>query len=289
VQVAKNARDRAAALQKLAETRRETGVGSAADVSRSRLNTLRREEELAQRDGDLAVSLAVLRAALVMEEDAAVSLRDSLEAMTAYSAAGDRGAGRYPELDSGRAQLRAAEADVDVARSGYIPNVELFGAGSYGSGAIGGTTGGLGLAPYMAPLSDRFQPWAGFVQAGGVVTWRAFDLFVVRDRVRQAEQAASGAKANLDEIAREVGERRAEARAKEDRAKKRALVLSNGLTVAAESVQLAKGRYETGNTILTEVLDAELDSIAIQARQVEAAYDLAVAHIERLRAEGMSL
>jgi outer membrane protein TolC len=63
-------------------------------------------------------------------------------------------------------------------------------------------------------------------------------------------------------------------------------MLRQGQGTAREAVLLARARYESGNSILTEVLDAELEAITVEQRQVQAAYDLAVAHLDRLHAEG---
>lgn len=284
--VARAAHERALALVKVAETRRDTGVGTEADVARSRLNALRRQEELTTLEGDVDVALATLRAALVLPEGAPIALRDSLDTLGTYEGTSS---GRYPEVLADTARVSAAEADARVARAGYLPRIDLFASGAYQTGLVGGTAGGLGLAPVVSPLSERFQGFQGEATAGVMLTWRGFDMFVVRDRVAQADATADIARATLAETQRAVGGRRAEARARETRARQRVAVLASGDTVANDSVRLARGRYDSGTAILTEVLDTELDRIAVQARQVDAAYELAVAHIERLRAEGSFL
>ena len=286
LEVSRTARERAMALVNLAETRNRTGVGSLADVARTRLTALSRDEELAAREGDVAVAYATFRALLVLDENAPVALTDSLDALADY---GTQAKSAYPEMRAANARVNAADRDADVARAGYIPNVELFAAGAYGTGAFTGTAGGTGLAPSAGPVSDRFGPFHGEVAAGAVVTWRGFDMFIVRDKIAAADRASDVARANRDETQRAVTGRRAESRAREERAKHRVDVLRTGDSTAKQAVDLARVRYETGNTILTEVLDAELERISVQARIVDAAYDLSVAHIERLRAEGLSL
>jgi outer membrane protein TolC len=112
--VVKHALDRARALSDLAVSRRDSGVGSPADVARSRLNVLRREEDVAARQTDLDVAQSVLRAALLLPTASPVEPANSLEALASMRA---ERAGVLPEIEQLRAQMAAARADVAVARA----------------------------------------------------------------------------------------------------------------------------------------------------------------------------
>lgn len=286
--VASAAKARADELVTLATVRAESGLGTAADVARSRLNRVRRDEELARRRGDVSAARALLRGALVLEPEDGESLElvDSLEAVADYRV--DAKTTQF-EVAAAQAKLRAAQYDVDGARAGYLPRVELFAAGTYGAGTMSSSPGDLGPMPILYGAPDRFSPLSGAVATGAVVTWRGFDGFLTRDRVAAARAEADAAECRKAEVARSVAERMAESRALEAAARERFDTLSGGLSVAREAVDLARSRYETGHAILTELLDAELDRIAVQSRSVEALRDLALAHIERLRAEGHTL
>jgi outer membrane protein TolC len=120
-------------------------------------------------------------------------------------------------------------------------------------------------------------------------TWKAFDMFVTRDKIAQADASNVAAGARLQQAQREVRSQLEQALVRERHAKQRVELLRDGSRIAREAVLLAKVRYETGNAILTEVLDAELEGTSIESRAVQAAYELAIAHVDRIQAEGRRL
>ena len=287
VDVAKDARDRAVELEAFARTRAATGVGIDADVARARLNRLQREEELLTREGERDVADALLRAVMLIDDERGVRPTESLDALATW---GGRARGTPPALLALEAEARAASQDVKVARSGTLPTVELFAGAQYGNGHHGllpFNSGPFSSAPPpVAPSARRVGPFAGSAAAGVLVSWTAFDFFVTRDRARDAELAAAVARADVEELRRTYRQAVQESRARETQARRRATILRQGEGTAGEAVRLARARYESGNSVLTEVLDAELEGIAVQQRQVQAAYELAVAHLDRLHAEG---
>ncbi len=286
VEVATHAGERAEALLRITTTRKNTGIGTDADVARSRLFLLNRQEEVAARQADADAALAVLRAALIIDSTNPLSPADSLETLSIMSG---HGPVVYPELQTLIAQARASEADVTVARAGYLPSIEVFAQGQYGNGSMGGSPAGLGLSPVVGPRDDRFGSFFGAASAGAVVSWKAFDMFITRDKIAHAQANTEVIKAQIADVERNLRGLRERATANEGNASRRVQILNGGKETAADAVRLARARYETGNAILTEVLDAELEGIGIVSRQVQAAYDLAAFHVERLRAEGLRL
>lgn len=284
--VARRAEERARELVDVAESRRSAGVGSEAEVLRTRLHGAVREEDAAFRRGQREAAVAVLRAALAYPDDALLALDSPLEELVRYRGRGERG---LPELVAQDARVRAADANARVARAGYGPTFELVAAGQYMSGAWTGSAGGLGLLPWSQAPLERTNPFVGDVSFGAVVTWRAFDVFVTRDRVADAEGQREVRRAQKAEIALSFASRHAEARARETQAQERLAILVSASRVAEDSVTSARARYEAGATILTEVLDAEIERIGVEGRRVDASFDWAVAHIDRLRAEGVVL
>lgn len=286
--VAERASARAQALVQLAERRRDAGAGAEADVARGRLNLVRREEERVSAAGDVEIAEAVLRAALALGDSLRVAVDEPLDAVAQLQAPPGLER-RWPEVQAARARVGAAESDVTVARAGYLPTIALFAGGQYGSGVFGGTPGGLSVAPAPGPGVDPTMPASGAAIGGAVLTWTAFDMFVTRDRVATAEQAVAASRAELADAQRVVFGNRNEASARRAQAEARVRVLASGASVAADAVRLARARYEAGTGIFTDAIEAELDSIALEARRVQASLDLALAHVDWLRAEGISL
>jgi outer membrane protein TolC len=282
--IAERALGRSEALTDIAERRKSSGISTEADVARAALNRLRRAEDVELRRGERAIAEAMLRAALVLDDDVHLipdGEMDEVRTVGPKTVTEER-----LEVMSLRSQVSAALSDRKVAFAGWLPRLEAFGSASYGNGNpffIGGVALDLGSA------TQRFGIFSGTAQAGLRVSWTGWDFFVTRDNVARAEAERSIAEMRLAEQERTVGRERGEAVARGEAAERRLLALSGSREVADKALRLAKIRYETGNALLTEVLDAELEAIAVESRKVQADYDAAVAHLDRLRAEGAEL
>ncbi len=276
--------ERSDAIASVAERRKASGISTEADVARTALNRLRRAEELETRSGERGIAEAVLRAALMLETDVHIVPRGDIAAVREVGAARDNP--DRLELSSLRAQVQAAHADAKVAFAGWLPRLEAFGTASYGNGSpffIGGTALGF------AGGTQRLGYFSGSATAGLRLSWTGWDFFVTRDNVARAEADRSITEMRLAEQERTVRREREEAKARVLQAERRLAALEGTREVAARAVRLARARYETGNAVLTEVLDAELEAISVESRQVQADYDAAAAHLDRLRAEGAEL
>ncbi|MCC6808912.1 MAG: TolC family protein [Deltaproteobacteria bacterium] len=286
VQIAARAAERSASIVDLAERRKASGLSTEADVARARLNLLRRAEEVELRRGDQAIAASVLRAALVLDQDVSVIAVEPLAQIRTVQASGG-GADRLEAL-SLRSQILALEGDRKVAFSGWLPKLELFGQAFYGNGSPV-PAGGAAVDIGNTGLTQRFGIFSGNVSAGLRVTWTGWDFFVTRDNVARVEAERSAAEARLAADVRTYARERAEAAARVEQSLRRISALAGATETAATAVRLARVRYETGNSLLTEVLDAELEAISVEARAVQAEYDAASAHLDQLRAEGKEL
>jgi outer membrane protein TolC len=283
--IAVRAEERSQSLVDLAERRRASGLSTEAEVARAQLNLLRRTEETQVRRGERAIAEAVLRAALVLDQTTDIAPAEPLEAVRAVAASGttqDR-----LEVMSLKSQLLALDADKRVAFAGWLPRLELFAQAAYGNGS---PTFVGGLAVDLAGGSlQRLGVFSGNASAGVRVSWTGWDFFVTRDNVARVEAERSAAQARLAADTRTYDRERAEASARVEQADARVKALAGASPTAATAVRLARVRYETGSALLTEVLDAELEAISVESRQVQAQLDAASAHLDRLRAEGKEL
>lgn len=285
MQIADRALERSQSLVEMAERRRASGLATEADVARGKLNLLRRMEDSQARRGDQQIAAAVLRAALVMEQTVPVVAAEPISAVRSVKPVGE--GGERLEALSLKAQVTALEADRKVAFGGWLPRLELFGNAAYGNGSplfIGGLAIDVGGA-----TTQRFGVFSGSASFGAKLSWTGWDFFVTRDNVARADAEKSAAEARLKSEQRTYEREKAEAHARIDQADQRLLALAGAKETAATAVRLARVRYETGNALLTEVLDAELEAISVESRQVQAEYDAASAHLDVLRAEGKEL
>jgi outer membrane protein TolC len=285
MQIAERAAERSRGLADLAERRKASGLSTEAEVARAQLNLLFRTEEVQARRGEQAVAAAVLRAALVLDQSLSVVAADPLSHVRAVQAATD--GGERLEALSLRSQIAALEADRKVAFGGWLPRLELFGQASYGNGSplfVGGLAIDIG-----GGSTQRFGVFSGSASAGVRLSWTGWDFFITRDNVARVQAEKSAAEARLQSEQRVYEREKAEALARVEQARQRISALVGAKDTAATAVRLARVRYETGTALLTEVLDAELEAISVESRQVQAEYDAAAAHLDRLRAEGKEL
>jgi outer membrane protein TolC len=283
--VSARAKSRAVALVDLATRRRDAGVGAEADVARARLNLVRREESALMASYEVDAAQVLLRSALAADDDTRVALSTPLMAIASLRG---RGARELPELTAARAVVTEANAARGVAHSGYFPTIELFASGSVGSGGFVGTSAGLGMAPAAGIGVDLTLPVRGAATGGVMLTLRAFDNFVTRDRVAVAEQSVAAASARLRDTERAARAKRSEAAVRYAEAAARLRVLSDGVALADDAARLARARYEAGTGIFTDTIEAELESLAVEVRRIDATLQLASARVNELRAEGVS-
>lgn len=272
--VSEKAYSRARELVEITRKRREAGIDTEADVARAQLNLIRYEEELVTRRGDSLTALTTLRSVLLLDQHLPIELEGSLRDIAATAIQSST----HPELARAREALAAARADKRAAESGYLPTVELFGIAQYGNTLPG--------APTTPHGDDRFGFASGSAAAGMMATWTAFDFFLTRDRIDTAEAGVALRRAEHDLTAVELERRRDEAVRREQAAASRLRVLNGAQRVAARASTLARGAYETGNATLVEVLDAEIEAIRLETNRVQAGLQLALAHIDRMYAEG---
>lgn len=283
-QIAERSLERSQSLVDVAQRRRASGLGTDAEIARAKLNVLRALEDTESRRGGEDISSAVLAAVLMYDSGTRFEPSDTLEQVGNYGQALNEG--ERPEILSLRSQVTAAEHDRKVAFAGYLPRLELFANATYGNGQLfflSGVPIGFGQA------GDFLGVFSGNVSAGARLTWTGWDFFVTRDQVAQAEVQAAQLEARLQETERLARRERDEASARERQSKKRMEALSGGKETAEVAIRLARARYEAGTGILTEVLDAEIEAIGIESRVIQASLDYAVAHVDRLRAEGKDL
>ncbi len=284
--VARSALGRSDRLVEAAVARRESGLASEADVLRAELARARWLDEVAAREGDIAVALTIVKSALLLDEGTEIQTTDSLDVLQSLPR---HGTSSRPDVEAAHAEARALVADREVARAAYFPRVELFAQGLYGN-AVPTTApvGGTSPTGVSAPTPLQLDAFQGSAVVGARLTLTLFDFFVTRDAVARAEATASAQTARAADLVRRVAAGRQEAQARETASLRRGHVLADAARKGALAVELARARYETGNATLTDVISTDLETTEIATRSVQAAVDLATAHINKIVAEGYS-
>lgn len=169
----------------------------------------------------------------------------------------------HPALLASRYRSMAMNERIGVARADWFPQITAFGRYRYSR-----------PNPYFFLDQDEFR---GSWEAGIAATWTIWDWNsrgAAIDRARAELRSASAAEAELQStIELEVERRRLEA----IRAAAALSAAQTALESARESFRIARGEYELGAALTSQVLDAEADLRSAELRVAGARADLAVA------------
>ncbi len=172
-----------------------------------------------------------------------------------------------PELLRFAKLAQAQERNIDIARAGYRPSVDLV--GSYGL--------------YKAGRSNRFDDSLEGWTAGVQSTWAIFDGRATAGRVAQARSQARQATLTLNEqtLAIEVEVRSALSSLQEASELAEAAVKVVGQ--AEEALRLANARYGAGSATQLDVLQAQVSLTQARDNQLQAnySYNVALAALRR--------
>jgi outer membrane protein len=176
---------------------------------------------------------------------------------------------KRPEILALRSRIAAADANVKIARSAFLPQASISGGFDYAN-----------PNPRILPLAPQ---WNGTWSAGLTLSLTAFDGGRTAAAVAQAQAQAQAARHQLDDLERHI---RLEVTTRVlDLATARAAIeVSNrNLEAAKENVRVARDRYEEGVIPSSELLDAETALLHAGLDQTTTATELqvAVANLDR--------
>lgn len=223
------------------------------------------QENLSRAQNGEALALAGLRALLGLRGNAALDVA-ALETVPLPSDARKE----RPELTAAAAAVRAAESAVGIEKADWYPQVGLTASLIYDRGVFANDGD---MLSYMAGIGASWRIWDGMLTAGKVEAAEA----------RVAELRAQHARAELG-MDFQVEQARIKARDAETRVE----VSAKAISLAEESVQLARARFGEGLAVPTQLVDAETALTGARIRHAEAKTDLQIAHLELRRALGLS-
>lgn len=174
-----------------------------------------------------------------------------------------------PELAALGAQVRAAEAQLQLAKAGLNPTLALRGEYSKSEASLftSGTNWQIVLGA-SKPILD-----------GGLT----------RSQVSGAEARLKQAQLALDAEKQQIALDVTQPYLSLDQATKQLQVATQGVVNARERARVAQVRFQAGVTTGIEVLDAQTSVAAAEAAQVNANYDLQLALIQLYQAMGRPL
>jgi outer membrane protein len=180
----------------------------------------------------------------------------------------------HPSLRESRAQQEADAAQLWIARSAYLPSLQLQ----------------YSLQHTAADTLDFV--WSNFAEQGYValaLNWQVFDGFERHNQTSQANAALQSARA--EEVSRalqiEQDVRAAHSRLQTAYASHQAARLS--VELAAEDLRLGEARYQTGTGSFVDLVDARTRSAVADVELITTTYDFYLALVQLELATGLNL
>lgn len=190
-----------------------------------------------------------------------------------------------PELHAARARLAAQLEVVRMAVSEYYPQLGAYALLQYGNNPALAGAGSRAVFPSANP----FKELAGDMQVGLTLGINVFDTLNTYTKVKDARLEAARLEAAVEEVRREVEAEIRATRARVQRFSDLSARLLEARTLAQDNLKISLQRYEDGNALLLDLLDAELELLDVERRQVDAATELALAAFELNAATGETL
>ncbi len=260
--------------QRLTETRRELGAGSALDVqsSRARLKAIEADLPLLRSLETAArYRLAVLQGLNPGALDAMLAPRPT------PALARPLPLGNTRDLLRNRADVRAAErrlaaatARVGVATADLFPRISIRGFAGFLSGDA------------SALVAGRNQAWS----VAPAISWAALDMGSVRARLRASEAGADAAAVQYEQAVLAALEEAENALQDYARRQERLRIVIDQAAAAREAERLAQIGYREGGTDFLALLDAQRAQLAADDALAEAEAAVNIAAVMVYKALG---
>ncbi len=175
-----------------------------------------------------------------------------------------------PELQAARAQVDAAEAMLAAAKAGQRPTVHAMARYQY---------------DYGWRLEGDGNSWMAAVE----VDYPLFDGWQTRSAVRQARSQLNNAREQLRKLTLELQWQLEQARLNYQLARQQLQVTETLVSQADEAASISRARFQTGDLLSTELIDAETRLTEALVRRSNARTNEKIALAEILRAAGVPL
>lgn len=274
LQVAQDTADNARRSVEITRLRLDGGISPRTDLRQAEQVLATAEEALAQQTTALALDENLIRLLVGAEFDRGL-LPGSLEEVTASIRTLPAGVDssvllRRPDIIEAEYGLRAANADIGVARARMFPSISL--------------TGLLGLA--SDSLSALFSGDAFRASAGADVSQVIFDAGGRRADVAVSEAQRDAALANYERTVQVAFREVADALAVQGTLTERLRAVRANSEAAADTARLTEARYRGGIDNFLASLDAQRSLYTARRREVETDFAVVLSRIALYRALG---
>lgn len=255
---------------RLADARFRAGAVLQSDVLRAKVQLAEVQEMLTRSQNGISVAAAALNFAMgvpqsneyiVQEELTPKDVAMGLDFMVSEAIS------KRPDLLSVELNRRNAEKGISLARTDYLPNLNLMGQIDWNSTNFAGADA---------------RSWS--VMA--VLQWNIFDGLVTKSRVREAYSATQRMKAVEEQTKSSVQLQVRQAYYNLKASLDRIATTTSSVQEAEEGLRILQKRYEVGMTNFVDVLGAETALIRARNNALQALYDNNVSSSELKLATG---
>lgn len=175
-----------------------------------------------------------------------------------------------PDLRVAERELAAATARVGISVADLFPKISLL--GNFGYDALDSSGIGKGAAETYA--------------FGPVISWAAFDLGRVRQRIKGDRAAADGALARYEQVVLLALEDAESSLTTYARSRDRQARLQGAAQASAQAAEIAKLRFDGGVANFLDVLDAQRTLLVAESELARGETDMATALVAVYKALG---
>lgn len=251
-----------------AQSVRQAGMSTDADVLSIRVHLASVKEQEVRSQADLQVAGAALNEAIGVPLDTPHQLSTQLTVLGSTESATDQTPAARPEARQALLAAQAAEQQIAAAKSSLLPQVGLRGAFE----------------------ADRQR----FIDRGGAnwmlavsLKWNLFNGNSDRARIAEAQQELVAAHARQRQVDQAVRLQVRKAEADLKASGERVAVSSAAVRAAEESLRISKNRFGAGLSTVTDLLRTETALLDVRLRRLAAIYDQRVAAVALEQAEGL--
>ena len=163
--------------------------------------------------------------------------------------------GRRPEVANAKLQVEVQHQLVRMARSGFFPQLTLFGLFQYGNNAFNVGT----QARSLTSAANPFDNLSGNFTAGAQLTMNFFDTLNTYTQTADAHYLEEINKQEVRRFERLVDSDVRAAHATLLKLYARRVPLIAARDVARDNLTIVEGRYKNGDALIIEYLDAQID------------------------------
>ncbi len=251
-----------------AQSIRQAGMSTDADVLSIRVHLASVKEQEIRRKADLEVASAALNEALGLPLDTAHQLSTPLTMPEKAPAASAQNPDARPEIRQALLAAQGAEQQVAAAKGSLLPQVGVKGVFE----------------------ADRQR----FVDRGGAnwmlavsLKWNLFNGNSDRARIEEAQQSLVAARAQQRQVDQAVRLQVRKAEADLEASGSRVTVSSAAVLEAEESLRISKNRFGAGLSTVTDLLRTETALLDVRLRRLAAVYDQRLAAVALEQAQGL--